>query len=376
MSGHDVEIEWQGRPATAWMPDRLATRDLTTAERTVRAAEQAAGAVRRVGDRLPAGVEPLARLLLRAEGVASSNIEGLHAEPLAVAAAELSDAVDDQTADDVAANLRVVAAALAHARGSAPLDGATLQAWHHLLMAGSSLPAERVGRFRSAQSWIGGTSPRDAAFVPPLPGDVPGLVDDLLSYLADEPTDAVTQAAIAHAQLETIHPWGDGNGRVGRLVVIWTLARRLEVAVPPATSVLIARDPGGYLAGLHDFRAGSLDRWVRWFAGVVDRASERALAWTDEVDEVLGRWDDATADLRTDASALAALGVLPAHPVLDVASLARMLEVSDVAARTALRQLEERGVVRAWRETTGRPGRPKRWWAATELLDLVGAWAG
>src|SRR5690606_6758025 len=100
-----------------------------------------------------------------------------------------------------------------------------LHAWHARLMEHGGLPPELVGRFRDAQGWIGGRGPQDAAYVPPPPDAVPALMDDLVAYLADPPTDVVAYAAIAHAQLETIHPYGDGNGRLGRLVVLWVLAR-------------------------------------------------------------------------------------------------------------------------------------------------------
>jgi Fic family protein len=376
MSGEERRIEWQGRPAVAWSPHRLADRasELSAlGESTIRASERAAGAARRVGDRLPAGLEPLARLLLRAEGVASSNIEGLRADPAAVAAADL-DLGGDQTAAWVSRNLLVVEHALAHARTDAALDHATLHAWHRVLMVDSPLSTDLVGRYRDAQGWIGGTSPRDAVYVPPPADEVPALMDDLLAFVAED-VDPVSQAAVAHAQLETIHPYGDGNGRIGRVVVLWILARRLEVAVPPATSVLIARDPGGYLAGLHRFRTEPFDPWIRWFASIVEKASERALAWTDEVDEVLDRWRSATEDLRADAAAHRVVAELPHHPVLDVASAARLLDTTTVTARAALRQLEERGVLAPW-SAPAEAGRPRAWWAATELLALVGAWAG
>ena len=92
MSGAEVAIEWNGRPARAWLPDPLASRSLDLPVDVARATERAAAAVLRVGDRLPSGWEPLARLLLRAEGIASSNIEGLRAPAAQVAAAELDEA--------------------------------------------------------------------------------------------------------------------------------------------------------------------------------------------------------------------------------------------------------------------------------------------
>ena len=148
------------------------------------------------------------------------------------------------------------------------------------------------------------------------------------------------------------------------------------MAVPPPVSVLIARDPGGYLAGLYDFRAGSLDRWVSWFARVVERAADRSLDWSDDVDEVLAGWRHQVEDLRADATARRVVELLAAHPVVDVATVSAALGVSDVAARSALVQLEERSVLRAWHRSDGAPGRPRRWWAAPALLQLVGGWAG
>jgi len=376
VSGREVGIDWSGRPASAWLPDPLDARDLQVGESAVRDAERAAGAVLRVGDRLPAGVEPLARLLLRAEGVASSNIEGLRADPAAIAAAELDAGVGDATATWIARNLSAVDAALAHARSADVLDHAEVHRWHRLLMTGSPLEPALVGTYRDRQGWIGGTGPRDAAYVPPPPEHVGQLMGDLLAYLARLDVDAVTQAAVAHAQLETIHPYGDGNGRVGRLLVLWVLARRLEVAVPPATSVLIARDPGGYLSGLQRFRTESVDAWVRWFAHVIELASLQALAWTDEVDEVLARWRADSDDLRSDATARRLIDVLPHHPVLDVVTGVRLSGASTAAVRAALAQLEERGVLAGWQGTPSGPGRPRHWWAATDLLDLVGSWSG
>src|SRR4029453_14990491 len=119
-----------------------------------------------------------------------------------------------------------------------------------------------------------------------------------LEHLAAPPTDAVAHAATIHAQFETIHPYGDGNGRLGRLLVLWVLARHLAVAVPPPVSVAIARDPGGYLGGLYRFRVGELTPWVDWFAGVVAQSALASLGWAEEVDALLAGWRERIADLR------------------------------------------------------------------------------
>ena len=374
MSGAEVAIEWHGHPARAWLPEPLAARRLDLPVEAVRATERAAAEVRRVGDRLPSGWEPLARLLLRAEGIASSNIEGLRAPVAQVVAAEAGDPSAPPPAASVADNLAVVVDALDHAHTDAALTVDNLHRWHERLMRHAGLSEHLVGRFRDAQGWIGGRGPQDAAYVPPPADAVPSLMDDLVAFLADAPADAVAQAAVAHAQFETIHPYGDGNGRIGRLLVLWVLARRLAVAVPPPISVLIAGDRGGYLSGLHAFRVGELTTWVEWFAAVVGRAATASLGWADEVDALMAEWRSHLADVRADAAARALLEVLPAHPVLSVDIAASSAGVSATAARAALDVLAARGIVEELAVAHAGPGRPRRWWIARGLVDLVGGW--
>jgi Fic family protein len=371
MAGREVAIEWNGRPARAWMPDAITARSLDLPVEVARATERAAGAVVRVGDRLPTGWEPLARLLLRAEGIASSNIEGLRAPAAHVAAAELDDAAASTEAALVAGNLAVVADALEHAATRRRLTVTALHAWHRRLMQGADLPRELVGAFRGTQGWIGGRGPQDAAYVPPPAADVPALMDDLLSFMNTSDTDAITHAAVAHAQFETIHPYGDGNGRIGRLLVLWTLRRRLGVAVPPPTSVVIARDPGGYLSGLYWFRSGELARWVRWFADVVNTSATAALGWADEVDALMSEWRARLAHLRADAAARKIIEILPAHPVITAATAARLVSTSDTAARAAIDELHARDIVQPYAIPGRVRGRPRQWWLARELADLV-----
>jgi len=236
MPGREVVIDWHGRRAHAWVPGPLAKSSLVLSEPTVRRTEQAAASARRVTDALPPGWAPLARLLLRTEGVASSSIEGIRAPLSDVAAAEV-DPSSGEAAGWVANNLAVVTAAAAVGRAEL-LTTERVQDWHGRLMEGPHgwLPPEMVGAFRTVQGWIGGTSPLDAVLMTPPPEFVPDLMDDLLAYVNRDDVDAVTQAAVAHAQFESIHPYADGNGRIGRVLVAWILVRRLELAVPPPVS--------------------------------------------------------------------------------------------------------------------------------------------
>lgn len=373
MTGRWQPFEWRNRTARAWVPDPLSERQLDFSTATVRAAEQATAALAATDAALPTNWEPLARLLLRTEGIASSSIEGVRAPVAVVAAAELAGA--DNDADWIAANLATVATAMAH---DGPLTIEMLHAWHTELMGHSQLPDDMIGAFRTAPGWIGGTSPLDAAFVPAPAALVAHLVDRLVAYANADHFDPVTQAALVHAQFETIHPYGDGNGRLGRILIGWLLRRRGVVQrLAPPISVLIARDPGGYISGLHLFREDSPEAWVRWFAGICEAAARHSTTMITSVTALLDEWTSEVADLRVDAAARRLVGLLPQVPVVTAPVAAELLDVSTVAARVALALLADRGIVEAITLQLERgSGRPPTYYAATRLLDATTGWAG
>jgi Fic family protein len=355
------------------VPEPLEKARLDLSEATVRQTEKAAAAARQSSDELPARWEPLARLLLRTEGVASSFIEGVRAPLTDVAAAEL-DPTEGETAAWVADNLATVAAAVNEAHG-ARLSFKTLHRWHRSLMNGARhLPANQIGAFRNAQGWIGGTSPLDAALVTPPPDRVSGLARDVVGFVNRTDIDPITQAAAAHAQFEIVHPYADGNGRVGRVLVGWLLTRRLGLVSPPPVSVRIASDRGAYLAGLTRFRLGEVDPWVRWFADVVLDASNATIDLVRNVEALQARWKDRLVDVRTDAAAHRVLPLLPEFPVISSDIVSGALGVSERSGRTALAVLAEHGIVSSFGHRSQR-GRPRRWWLATELVDLVTNWS-
>lgn len=223
-SGVEVPILWRGRRAKAFVPARLSERDLSMAPDTVARAARAEAAVEHGAETMPEDYAALARLLLRAEGVASSFIEGVTAPAVDIVLAEYDDHAQPSAAAWVAGNLAAVAEAIDEAH-TGPLTVEQLCCWHRTLMTGSPTPAPHVGGVRTEQGWIGGTSPLDAHLVTPPPDEVPGLLDDLVTYANRDDIDPVSQAAIAHAQ------FADGNGRVGGVMIAWILVRR--VALPP-----------------------------------------------------------------------------------------------------------------------------------------------
>jgi Fic family protein len=362
------------------VPTPLTDRDLTLDAVTVARTARAQAAVELGAESMPDDFAALARLLLRAEGVASSYIEGVTAPVVDIVLAEADASAGPSAAVWVAANLAAVTDAIEEAHG-APLEVETLCRWHRTLMTGSPTPTELVGAVRSEQGWIGGTSPLDAHLVPPPPDDVPALLADLVPYVNRKDVDPVAQAAIAHAQFEVIHPFADGNGRVGRVLVAWMLVRRLSLVTSPPVSTRIAAEVGGYASGLVRFRMGDHDAWVQWFADAVSGAGRAQQELVGSVEQLQQAWRDRLSAprpgakrLRSNAAARRVLDLLPRHLILTAPMVASALGIPLKSASAALRDLVtanvlvEHGTV----QPTGR-GRPSRLYTSLELLGLTGS---
>ncbi len=378
VAGVDVPIVWRGRRATAFVPELLAARDLALDAATATQTGAAVAEVLRAAESLDVAFEPLARLLLRSEGVASSYIEGITAPVLDVVLAEEGRArTDDAAAAWVAAALTAMNAAVDEAgSGHVALDVETLCRWHRILMTGSPTPERYVGRIRDEQGWIGGTSPFDAHLVTPPVDRLGPLLDDLFVWMNRDDVDPIAQAAIAHAQFEIIHPFADGNGRIGRVLIAWLLVRRLALLVPPPVSVAIAADVGGYGAGLVRFRLDDHLGWVRWFAEAVSSGGRRQRELVAHVEDLRREWQArlTATGLRRDAVAYKALTVMPRHLLLTSSVLVDELGVSSKAALDALRTLADAGVLtEQGTAPTSSRGQPARLYVARELLGLAGA---
>jgi Fic family protein len=361
------------------VPTRLADRDLSLDRETLARTSRARAAVEHAAEVTGEDLAALARLLLRAEGVASSFIEGVTVPVVDVVLAEDHSGAEP-SAVWVAANLVAVTEATGEAHAGT-LTAESLCRWHRTLMTGSPTPAENVGAFRAEQGRIGGASPLDAHLVTPPPEEVPALVDDLLAYVNRDDVDAVGQSAIAHAQFEVVHPFADGNGRVGRVLVAWILVRRLSLVTPPPVSTRIAADVGGYGAGLVQFRMGDHNAWVRWFADAASGAGRVQQELVTSVERLQHEWRERLAAprngarrLRSNAAAWRALDLLPRHLVLTGPGVARELGIPLKSAHAALRELVDAGIL-VEHGTVHRKdrGRPSRLYTSPELLGLTGS---
>jgi len=362
-------LDHRPRQYRAFVPDSIAEFDRSPTLASQERCEAASRALAGLEQRLPVAWEPIARLLLRAEGLASSQIEGLQVTLRRLLEVQLDPAAPDAAARWVLANVEAVEQALRES--GEPLSLERLLAWHARLMAPSGLPPRYIGRLRTEPGWIGGTTPLDAAFVPPPAEYLAGLLEDLIRFANRGDLPAVAQAAIVHAQFETIHPFGDGNGRVGRALIGWTLRRRgvIDRAVPPISPVL-ALERGAYLAGLHAFQEGRLDAWVGWFAGVAIAAAGRIDDMVARAEGLVQAWEERLGSMRADAAARRLLRHLPGTPVLDVAKASELVGASERAIRTALGVLAEKRILTVSHRAAQGPGRPRQLWIAPEVLRV------
>ncbi|HEY6057498.1 MAG TPA: Fic family protein, partial [Candidatus Limnocylindrales bacterium] len=215
-----VERTWAGNPGAmggrraralfpyhAFVPDEIKTLSPVVPFEVADLSADAEAAIRVLNERPSVGgLEAIGPLLLRSEAVASSHIEGYDVSSLNLARALIDPRAARGSARIVAANVSAMEEAIAIGDRTAPVSVDDLLAIHAVLMAGDD--RARPGRVREVQNWIGGRlgNPSDAAFVPPPEDLVLPLLDDLVVFMARDDLPAVAQAAIVHAQFETIHP--------------------------------------------------------------------------------------------------------------------------------------------------------------------------
>jgi Fic family protein len=360
----------QGFAYNVYVPARIVEERFLLESDVAAAASNAETACRELNDQPPelANFETLARQLLRAESVASSRIEGLVLSHRRLAKAAFSPEARDITAQSVLANIHALERAVGLASTAGSLETAHLLEVHRTLFAGTR--DERLGgEIRKEQNWIGGaaSSPRGAEFIPPPPDLVPELIDDLCAFCNRVDLPAAIQAAIAHVQFETIHPFFDGNGRVGRALILIILRRRgvAKTYLPPV-SLALAGEADRYVAGLTSWRAGDEEDWYTIFAYALFRASDGARGFASQVADLQGRWTEQAGNPRRGSGPLRLIELLPSQPIVNIKTATQMLGGTEERARIAIRRLEEAGVLR--RTTTGRRGRA---WESVGLFDLL-----
>jgi len=332
-------------------------------------AEAALGRLAAIGGLLP-NPDLLVRPYLLKEAVSSTRIEGTQAtigEVLDIDAAGTSPGADVEEVVNYVEGMRWGAAHL----DELPISSRLLREMHRRLMDGVRGRELAPGEFRRTQNWIGppGSTVESAPFVPPPPSELPALLSDWEKFAHERPEmPLLVQNALLHAQFETIHPFLDGNGRLGRLMLVFFLVARERLPAPLLyLSAHLERNRDAYYEALQTLReSGDASAWINLFLTSVRIEATDAVTRAQRIVELRDRYLEAAASVGT-GNALALVELICENPVLTSRSIESRLGVSRPTALRLLRRMEERGVLSE--QEAGARG--QRRYVATQLLELV-----
>ena len=351
----------------AWIPDAVADYEPVLQAGTAALCERAGVEVRQLNPEPGAlmALEGLGRQLLRSEALASSQIEGLSISHRKLAEAEFADLAAFK-AREIVGTMKAMDRALAPGSTAERLTVESIEAIHREIAVAP--PLDKIaGQIREEPSWIGGVDPRSAEYVGPPAEQVPNLLDDLCRFMNRDDISPVAQAAIAHAQFEIIHPFGDGNGRVGRCLIQVLFRRRgLAPRYLPPVSIVLGANKDAYVSGIEGFRTGEVDSWVGYFAGATEIAALRSREFSEEVVALQTDWRALLQPVRADAAALAVIDLLPRYPVLTAAAAEGEIDRSRRATLTGLERLADVDIL-----TRHRNQKKGDSWEAKELFALL-----
>lgn len=310
----------------------------------------------------------LNHLQLRTESVDSSKIENVDAS-LADYGRALLGVGANASAVSMASATAALTRMIADADSTRSIRPEAILRAHHELFRRTPSEAHRAGTFRTTQNWVGGSdySPLGALHVPPPPETVSSYLDDLFAFADRDDLPPVVQAAIVHAQFESIHPFIDGNGRIGRTLVHAVLRRRRStrhLTVPIASALVAHRER--YFEALVDYRAGRARTMVAMLATAVRIATAESWVTATRVREVRDGWQDAVGDARPGSAAYRMLDLLTEEPIVNATLVAERLGLAEGEARTTIDRLVDVRVLRRSPRSRRAPV-----WLAGAVLDEV-----
>ncbi|HNV03294.1 MAG TPA: Fic family protein [Vicinamibacterales bacterium] len=349
------------------LPPRLAWSDGLAA--TLSRADLAMGRLAGEGRRLP-NPHLLIRPFVRREAVLSSRIEGTQATLGEVLAAEAGAAVERSPEDLREVANYVAALEFGVARlAELPLSLRLVRELHERLMRGVRGDAATPGEFRRSQNWIGppGSTLADASFVPPPPDRLMDCLGAWETFLHDESLPPLVHAALAHSQFEAIHPFLDGNGRVGRLLITLLLVERHVLPSPLLyLSAYFEATRPEYYARLSGVTArGEWEEWLTYFLRGVAGQAEDALGRIQRIDALVAGWRERLAQGSTRVPGRA-LDLFVENPFWTVNRLAGRLGVAFTTAQRGVDRLEAAGMV-----ALAGQARRNRVYCARALLDIL-----
>lgn len=359
--------------AKAFLPDR-APRSLPLDGATVRLLGRAEHRLGSLGGSANRMLNPylVGAQLLRREAILSSRIEETIATPEQIALFELGAEPRTDDAREVGNFVRAMEYALAAVQAGEPITSRLILNTHRVLMTGVRGERERPGEFRTSQNFIGRSSDINSArFVPPPHVELPSLITDLERLINEETEDLplLVRIAVAHYQFEAIHPFRDGNGRIGRLLVMLMLVRDNLLPGPllPLSSAFDRRRDAYGDGLLRVSMTGDWTGWLRFFFESVIESADEALSLVTGLDTLRMEMHHKFQSARSSALLIKLVDSLFARPATTIGEATKLLGVTPASASANITKLVKAGILR---EITGRTR--DRVYVARRILALMG----
>lgn len=311
-----------------------------------------------VATRIP-DVDLFVSMYVRKEALMSSQIEGTQAT--------LEDVLDpliegntNRNVADVVNYIKATEYAIRRLH-ELPLCNRLLKETHAILMEGVRGQEKNPGEFRCSQNWIGGkgSTLRNAKYIPPSPDDMTEAMSDLEKYInADDRLDGLIRAALIHYQFETIHPFLDGNGRIGRLLITLFLMEKKILTTPALyISYFLKKNRVEYYDRMTEVRSkGNYEQWVKFFLQALAESAKDAIAAIDELTALHDKNVDLVAGMgRASKNAMLVFRYLEANPIIEIGKTAEALGITFGTASNVVERLSSAGILE--QTTTGRRNR-------------------
>lgn len=356
-TGRYVRTTVAGESVQSFVPDplppRLPTKVRAGLKMPLQAAEAALAKLNLAGEMIPS-LDWFIYAFVRKEALLSSEIEGTQATLVDVLSYEHTDQAGSSSIEDIEEVTNYVTAinyALSQLRSKRglPVSIRLLNNCHRKLMRGARGADKQPGQTRKSQNWIGGSRPGNATFVPPPPERVAGLLSGLERYIhEDDALPALLRIAAVHVQFETIHPYLDGNGRVGRMLIALLLEYWGLLSSPLLyISVYLKKNQTDYYDFLEAIRTRG--DWRGWFAFFLDGVQSVASDAASTASQLFRR---VSRDRKTllgkgnvTVSAIQLFELLPEHPVISMPVVTRLLNTTKPTASKAINLLQDAGML-------------------------------
>lgn len=311
-----------------------------------------------VATRIP-DVDLFVSMYVRKEALMSSQIEGTQATLEDV----LDPLIEDNTNRNVADVVNYIKATEYAIRRlhELPLCNRLLKETHAILMEGVRGQEKNPGEFRCSQNWIGGkgSTLRNAKYIPPSPDDMTEAMSDLEKYInAEDRLDGLIRAALIHYQFETVHPFLDGNGRIGRLLITLFLMEKKILTTPALyISYFLKKNRVEYYDRMTEVRSkGNYEQWVKFFLQAIAESAKDAIAAIDELTALHDKNVDLVAGMgRASKNAMLVFRYLEANPIIEIGKTAEALGITFGTASNVVERLSSAGILE--QTTTGRRNR-------------------